>query len=97
VPFRVQDLGVTPEFNVTIAAGVRFEMSGSIDAFNANFNIEGTEAEPVVFTSARRIPSRATGAAFLYSYTTAPRASIMPSSSTRAAGAAAWATASRPR
>lgn len=68
VPFRVQNMGVTPGYNVTIAAGVRFEMSGTIDAFNANFNIEGTEAEPVVFTSAQKQPKPGDWGCLLYSY-----------------------------
>jgi hypothetical protein len=68
VPFRVQNMGVTPGYNVTIAAGVRFEMSGTIDAFNANFNIEGTEADPVVFTSAQKEPKPGDWGCLLYSY-----------------------------
>ena len=68
VPFRVQNMGVTPGYTVTIAAGVRFEMSGTIDAFNSNFNIEGTEAEPVVFTSAQREPRPGDWGCLLYSY-----------------------------
>jgi hypothetical protein len=67
-PFRVQNMGVTPGYNVTIAAGVRFEMSGTIDAFNANFNIEGTEADPVVFTSAQKEPKPGDWGCLLYSY-----------------------------
>ena len=68
VPFRVQNMGVTPGYNVTIAAGVRLEMSGTIDAFNANFNIEGTEADPVVFTSAQKDPKPGDWGCLLYSY-----------------------------
>jgi hypothetical protein len=70
VPFRVQNMGLDPGANVTVAAGVRFEMSGSIDAFNAGFNIEGTAAEPVVFTSAQRSPKPGDWGCLLYSYTT---------------------------
>jgi len=67
-PFRVQNMSVSPGYNVTIAAGVRFEMSGTIDAFNANFNIEGTEAKPVVFTSAQKNPKPGDWGCLLYSY-----------------------------
>jgi len=70
VPFRVQNLGVVNGNNVTIAAGVRFEMSGTIDAFDANFNIEGTAEEPVVFTSAQENPQPGDWGCLLYSYTT---------------------------
>lgn len=70
VPYRVQNLNIQPGFDVTVEAGVRFEMSGTIDAFNANFNIEGTEAEPVVFTSAQDIPQPGDWGCLLYSYST---------------------------
>jgi hypothetical protein len=43
-------------------------MSGTIDAFNANFNIEGTEADPVVFTSAQKEPKPGDWGCLLYSY-----------------------------
>ncbi len=68
VPFRVQNLGISPGTDVTVEAGVRFQMLGTIDAFNANFNIEGTEAEPVVFTSAQQDPQPGDWGCLLYSY-----------------------------
>lgn len=68
VPYRVQNLGIQPGFDVTVEAGVRFEMSGTIDAFNANFNLEGTEAEPIVFTSAQENPQPGDWGCLLYSY-----------------------------
>ncbi|HKO94224.1 MAG TPA: hypothetical protein VJU61_23885, partial [Polyangiaceae bacterium] len=70
VPFRVQNMGVINGSDVTVAAGVRFEMSGTIDAFDANFNIEGTAEEPVVFTSAQENPQPGDWGCLLYSYST---------------------------
>ncbi|MEO8182366.1 MAG: hypothetical protein ABI895_26315 [Deltaproteobacteria bacterium] len=70
VPFRVQSMVVAPGLDVTVAAGVRVEMlGGTIDAFNANFNLEGTEAEPVVFTSAQKNPKPGDWGCLSYSYT----------------------------
>lgn len=72
VPFRVTGrLGLNPGAAITVGPGVRIEMSGSsIDAFDAEFNIEGTEEEPVVITSARPSPLAGDWGCLLYSNTT---------------------------
>ena len=70
VPFRVQSMGVTTGLDVTVAAGVRVEMlGGTIEVVNANFNLEGTEAEPVVFTSAQKDPQPGDWGCLAFSYT----------------------------
>lgn len=69
VPLRVASLGLSPGAGVTIEAGVRIEMrGGSLDAFDANLDIEGTADAPVVFTSAQPNPQPGDWGCLLYSY-----------------------------
>jgi hypothetical protein len=59
VPFRVVgNLDIDNGGDVTIGAGVRIELSGaSISVFAANLSVEGTAANPVVFTSFAATPA----------------------------------------
>jgi hypothetical protein len=71
VPLRVTALGLAPGASVTIEPGVVIQMrGGTLDAFNADFNIEGTEEQPVVFTSAQQNPGPGDWGCLLYSYAT---------------------------
>jgi hypothetical protein len=58
VPFHLPDgITIADAAVVTLAAGVRFEIGGSsIEVYDANLIVAGTEADPVVFTSAHSQP-----------------------------------------
>jgi hypothetical protein len=58
VPFHVTgNLAFSADAEVTITAGARFEFAGSsFNLFSANLIVEGTEADPVVFTSTQASP-----------------------------------------
>jgi hypothetical protein len=59
VPFRIPSgFSVADRATVTVAAGARFElMGGSVEVFNGNLIVAGTEADPVVFTSSQANPA----------------------------------------
>jgi hypothetical protein len=58
VPFRIPSgMAIDDMAEVTIGAGARLEFTGgSFTVFNANLIVSGTEADPVVFTSAQANP-----------------------------------------
>jgi hypothetical protein len=60
VPFRATAIDIDASGEVIIEAGTRFEMSGgSINVFKTTLIVNGTKADPVVFTSGQPNPAAA--------------------------------------